>query len=50
MTETPSSVDLAPTIKWRWRWSATGSAMAQTFGALALGLKDYRPELRNASA
>jgi hypothetical protein len=24
--------------------------MAQTFGALALGLNDYRPQLRNASA
>jgi cobyrinic acid a,c-diamide synthase len=42
----PSSADLAQTFNLPVALVIDGSAMAQTFGALALGLKNYRPELK----
>ena len=42
----PSSADLALTFNLPVALVIDGSAMAQTFGAVALGLKNYRPELK----
>ena len=42
----PSSADLAQTFNLPVALVIDGSAMAQTFGAIALGLKNYRPELK----
>jgi len=42
----PSSADLAQTFNLPVALVIDGSAMAQTFGALALGLKHYRPDLK----
>lgn len=42
----PSSADLAQAFNLPVALVIDGSAMAQTFGALALGLKNYRPELK----
>ena len=42
----PSSADLAQTFNLPVALVIDGSAMAQTFGASALGLKNYRPELK----
>jgi len=41
----PSSADLAQAFKLPVALVIDGNAMAQTFGALALGLKQYRPDL-----
>jgi len=42
----PSSADLAHTFNLPVALVIDGSATAQTFGAIALGLKNYRPELK----
>jgi cobyrinic acid a,c-diamide synthase len=42
----PSSADLAQTFDLPVALVIDGNAMAQTFGALALGLKEYRPRLK----
>jgi len=42
----PSSADLAQTFDLPVALVIDGSARAQTFGAVALGLKNYRPELK----
>jgi cobyrinic acid a,c-diamide synthase len=42
----PPSADLAQTFNLPVALVIDGSAMAQTFGAIALGLKNYRPELK----
>ena len=42
----PSSADLAQAFNLPVALVIDGGAMAQTFGAIALGLKNYRPELK----